>query len=53
MIKKLAPLTGVLYFLLLLVALLTGTNSLNASSSPRKVFAYSLRTARALASPAS
>ncbi|HXZ56948.1 MAG TPA: DUF4386 family protein [Gaiellaceae bacterium] len=40
MVKKLAPLTGVLFFVLLLVAVLVGTNSLSASSSPAKVLAY-------------
>jgi uncharacterized protein DUF4386 len=40
MLKKLAPLTGVLFFVLLLVALVVGTNSLTASSSPAKVLAY-------------
>jgi Domain of unknown function (DUF4386) len=40
MAKRLAPLTGVLFFLLLLAAVLIGSNSLSASSSPAKVLAY-------------
>ncbi len=40
MIKKLAPLTGVLFFLLLLAAVLIGGNSLSASSSGSKVLAH-------------
>jgi len=40
MVKKLAPLTGVLFFVLLLCAVIVGTNSLTASSSPAKVLAY-------------
>jgi hypothetical protein len=38
--KKLAPLTGALFFVLLLVAVLIGSNSLSAKSSPAKVLAY-------------
>jgi len=40
MAKRLAPLTGVLFFLLLLAAVVVGSNSLSASSSPAKVLAY-------------
>jgi Domain of unknown function (DUF4386) len=40
MAKRLAPLTGVLFFLLLLAAVLVGSNSLSASSSPAKTLAY-------------
>lgn len=40
MTKKLAPLTGVLFFALLLASALVGSNSLKASSSPAKVLAY-------------
>jgi Domain of unknown function (DUF4386) len=40
MAKRLAPLTGVLFFLLLLAAVLVGSNGLSASSSPVKVLAY-------------
>jgi hypothetical protein len=40
MLKKLAPLTGVLFFILLLAAVLIGSNSLSASSSPAKVLAH-------------
>ncbi|HLX18943.1 MAG TPA: hypothetical protein VKR23_02220 [Gaiellaceae bacterium] len=40
MSKKLAPLTGVLFFLVLLVSVLGGGNSLTAKSSPAKVLAY-------------
>jgi len=38
--KKLAPLTGVLFFVVLLAAVLIGSNSLNASSSAAKVLAH-------------
>jgi hypothetical protein len=38
--KKLAPLTGVLFFLVLLAAALIGGNSLSAKSSPAQVLAY-------------
>lgn len=40
MVKKLAPLTGALFFVLLLVSVLVGNNSLKASSSPAKVLAH-------------
>lgn len=40
MAKKLAPLTGVLFFLVLLVAVLIGGNSLSATSSAAKVLAH-------------
>jgi Domain of unknown function (DUF4386) len=40
MSKKLAPLTGVLFFLVLLAAVLIGGNSLSASSSAAKVLAH-------------
>jgi len=40
MAKKLAPLTGVLFFVLLLAAVLIGGNSLSASSSGAKVLAH-------------
>jgi Domain of unknown function (DUF4386) len=40
MAKRLAPLTGVLFFVLLLAAVLIGGNSLSASSSPAKVLTY-------------
>jgi len=40
MLKKLAPMTGVVFFLLLLAAVLVGSNSLSAKSSPAKVLAY-------------
>lgn len=40
MVKRLAPLTGVLFFVLLLVSFLVGNNSLKASSSPAKVLAH-------------
>ena len=38
--KKLAPLTGVLFFLVLLASVLIGGNSLDAKSSAAKVLAY-------------
>ena len=38
--KKLAPLTGVLFFLVLLASVLIGSNSLSASSSAAKVLAH-------------
>ena len=40
MVKKLAPLTGALFFLLLLAAVLIGSNSLSASSSTARVLAH-------------
>jgi hypothetical protein len=40
MAKRLAPLTGVLFFILLLAAVLVGSNSLHASSNPAKVLSY-------------
>jgi hypothetical protein len=40
MTNKLAPASGVLFFVLLLLAVVVGTNSLSASSSPAKVLAY-------------
>jgi hypothetical protein len=40
MAKRLAPLTGVLFFVLLLAAVLIGGNSLSSNSSPAKVLAY-------------
>lgn len=40
MTKKLAPLTGVLFFVLLLVSVLVGNSSLKASSSGAKVLAH-------------
>ena len=40
MIKKLAPLTGVAFFVLLLVSVLISSNSLKGSSSGVKVLDY-------------
>ena len=40
MIKKLAPLTGAAFFVLLLVSFFVGSNSLNGSSSGAKVLAH-------------
>ena len=40
MVKKLAPLTGVLFFVVLLVSVLIGSNSLSAKSSGAKVLAH-------------